>query len=322
MSESYTVIFAGTPEFAVPSLQALIDSPHRVAAVYTQPDRPAGRGRKLTASPVKKLSLAHGIPVRQPKSLKNTAEQQRIADLHADLMVVAAYGLLLPPAVLAIPRLGCVNVHASLLPRWRGAAPINYALLAGDRSTGITIIQMDAGLDTGDMLHRIACSIEPGDTAGTLHDRLSSLGARALVEALAMMQQHRIRPEPQPRDGVTYAPKLDKGDGRLDWTRPARDLERTVRALNPWPIAHTQWDGQALRIWQAQVIPGHTTRTPGTVVAAGDQGVDIATGEGMLRLTRIQRPGGRPMAVGDFLHAHRLPPGTRLGGGDPPGQAT
>ncbi|HKJ22503.1 MAG TPA: methionyl-tRNA formyltransferase [Gammaproteobacteria bacterium] len=313
MSETYKVVFAGTPEFAVPSLQALIDSPHRVVAVYTQPDRPAGRGRKLTASPVKTVAAGHGIPVHQPPSLKKAAEQARLAELGADLMVVTAYGLLLPPAVLAIPRLGCINVHASLLPRWRGAAPINYALLAGDDKTGITIMQMDAGLDTGDMLHRLECPIEPDDTAQSLHDRLSHLGARALLETLAMISRQRVRAVPQPDEGATYASKLDKDAARLDWTRPARELERMVRAFNPWPIAYTELEGAPLRIWQAHDLGGEVSQPPGTLVGADARGMDIACGQGILRVTRIQRPGGRAMAVADYLHAHPLPPGTRLG---------
>lgn len=314
MIERYRVIFAGTPDFAVPSLQALIDSPHRVVAVYTQPDRPAGRGRKLTASPVKTLAVQHGIPVHQPTSLKGTQHQDRLRALGADLMVVAAYGLILPPAVLAIPRLGCINVHASLLPRWRGASPINYAILNGDDKTGITIIQMDAGLDTGDMLRKLECPIEARDTAQTLHDRLSALGAQALLETLPMLSRHDLRPVPQPSQGATYAPKLDKHMAQLDWRRPARELARMVRAFNPWPVAHTPLDNEVLRIWQAEALDTAVAQPPGTLVSADAQGMDVACGEGVLRLTRVQRPGGRPMDAADYLHAHHLPPGTRLGG--------
>lgn len=312
MSETYKIVFAGTPAFAVPSLQALIDSPHQVTAVYTQPDRPAGRGRKLTASPVKALAAAHDIPVYQPASLKKTAEQERLKGIGADLMVVAAYGLLLPPAVLAIPPLGCINVHASLLPRWRGAAPINHALLAGDEKTGITIMQMDAGLDTGDMLHHLECPIEADDTAQTLHDRLSRLGARALLETLAMMSEGRLSAVPQPEEGATYASKLDKRAARLDWTRPAPELERMVRAFDPWPVAYTELSGEPLRVWQARALDTVPAQPPGTLIGADAQGMDIACGEGVLRVTRIQRPGGRPMAVADYLHARTVEPGLRL----------
>lgn len=311
MTESLKIIYAGTPDFAIPALRALIDSPHRVVAVYTQPDRPAGRGRRMTASPVKTLALAHGITVHQPATLNDVGEQARLRTCGADLMVVVAYGLLLPPAVLAIPRLGCINVHASLLPRWRGASPLAYAIMAGDTTTGVTIIQMDAGLDTGDILNRAECPITPDDTAQTLHDRLSALGAATLLATLANLPH--LEPIPQGPRPATYAPKLEKSAAELDWSRPARELERMVRAFNPWPVAFTYLDDQPLRIWQAQTHTATSGRAPGFVLAAGDDGIDVACGDGMLRLLRVQRPGGRPMPVAAYLRAHPLPPGTRFG---------
>lgn len=316
MAESLNIIFAGTPEFAVPSLQALIDSPHRLAAVFTQPDRPAGRGRRLTASPVKQLAVSHHIPVHQPTSLKKAVEQERLRGLDADLMVVAAYGLILPATVLGIPRLGCVNVHASLLPRWRGASPIAHAILAGDDVTGITIIQMNTELDAGDMLDWEECPIEPHDTAQSLHDRLSVLGARTLMETLDKLIRGEAVPTPQAGDQATFAPKLDKAAAELDWRQSAPVLERTVRAFNPWPVAHTYMAGAPLRLWRALVINGSAAQPPGTVLSATREGIDVACGEGVLRLTSIQRPGGRPLEVDDYLNAHDIPVGTRLGGPD------
>ena len=319
MAESLNIVFAGTPEFAIPSLQALIDSPHRVAAVFTQPDRPAGRGRKLTASPVKQLAAAHHIPVRQPTSLKKAAEQDRLRGLDVDVMVVAAYGLILPAAVLALPRLGCINVHASLLPRWRGASPIAHAILTGDDVTGITIIQMNTGLDAGDMLGWEECPIEPHDTAQSLHDRLSVLGARTLMDTLNELVRGEAIPTPQAADRVTYASKLDKAAAEVDWHQPAPVLERMVRAFNPWPVAHTYMKGQPLRLWRALVINGSAAQPPGTVVCVTREGVDVACGEGVLRLTCIQRPGGRPLEVEDYLNAHHVPAGMCLGRTDAPG---
>ncbi len=319
MAESLNIVFAGTPEFAVPSLQAVIDSPHRVAAVFTQPDRPAGRGRKLTASPVKQLAAAHHIPVHQPTSLKKATEQERLQGLDVDVMVVAAYGLILPAAVLAIPRLGCINVHASLLPRWRGASPIAHAILTGDDVTGITIIQMNTGLDAGDMLGWEECPIEPHDTAQSLHDRLSVLGARALMDTLGELIHGEAIPTPQAADQVTYAPKLDKAAAEVDWRQPAPVLERMVRAFNPWPVAHTYMDQAPLRLWRALVINGSAAQAPGTVLCATREGIDVACGEGVLRLTCIQRPGGRPLEVEEYLNAHDIPAGMNLGRTDATG---
>jgi methionyl-tRNA formyltransferase len=307
------IIFAGTPEFAVPSLQALLDSPYPVAAVYTQPDRPAGRGRKLTPSPVKQLALRHGIPVLQPESLKPEEEQQRLRGCGADLMVVAAYGLILPKAVLAIPRLGCVNVHASLLPRWRGAAPIQRAIAAGDAETGVTIMVVEPKLDSGPMLSKASLAILPGETAGELHDRLARLGARALAETLPSIAARTAIAEPQDEARVTYAAKLDKAEAELDWTQPAPVLERLVRAYNPWPVAQTSLDGEAMRIWRAEALAGPVTLAPGGIEPGNGKTLEVATGGGVLRILELQMPGGKRIAAADFLNSRDLG-GRRLGG--------
>lgn len=297
------VIFAGTPQFAVPSLKALLHSHYTVCAVYTQPDRAAGRGRKLQASPIKQLALAHDIAVYQPTSLKKATVQAELRDLQADFMVVVAYGLLLPPAVLAAPRWGCINVHASLLPRWRGAAPIQRALLAGDTTTGVTLIQMNAGLDTGDMLKWTACDILPTDTAQTLHDRLADLGAGLLVETLEQIET--LPPVVQTDEGATYAAKLEKTEAHLDWHEPAVVLARKIRAFNPWPVAQAQVFEHTLRIWAAQVLPEQPAQQViGSVIRCRREGIDIVTGAGVLRLLTVQKAGGKPIAVADFLNAH------------------
>ncbi|MBD3618586.1 MAG: methionyl-tRNA formyltransferase [Chromatiales bacterium] len=304
MSESLRIAYAGTPDFAVPALKALIDSRHEVVAVYTQPDRPAGRGRKLKAGPVKTVAQAAGIPVEQPVSLREAEAQARLAGYAPDLMVVAAYGLILPQAVLDIPRLGCLNIHGSLLPRWRGAAPIQRAILAGDAETGITIMQMDAGLDTGDMLLKRTVPIVPGQTAQMLHDELAAVGAEALLEAIEGLLAGRLRPEPQDAAQATYAEKLHKEEAEIDWTQPADVLARRVCAFNPWPVAQTRRGGEPLRLWEARAIDGEGP--PGRVVAEGPEGIDIACGRGLLRVTRLQLPGGRPLAVRDFLNGRTL----------------
>lgn len=307
------IVYAGTPEFAAVALQALIDSPHQVIAAYTQPDRPAGRGRKLKASPVKELALAHDIPVYQPESLKSAEEQAQLAALEPDVMVVAAYGLLLPAEVLAIPRLGCLNIHASLLPRWRGAAPIQRAILAGDAETGITIMQMDVGLDTGDMLYKLSTPIEEGDTAQSLHDRLAELGARAITEALEGLQAGTLRTEKQDDALANYAKKLHKSEAAIDWSQPASQVARLVAAFNPWPVAQTQHGDEVLRLWEARALDETGNARPGSVIRADKQGIDIACGEGVLRVLRLQRPGGKPQAASDFLNANKLD-GVILGG--------
>ncbi len=308
MANGLNIIFAGTPDFAASSLQVLLDSEHKVCAVYTQPDRPAGRGRKLKASPVKALALTHDIPVLQPKTLRDTHAQAELAAFNADMMIVVAYGLILPSEVLDAPRLGCLNVHASLLPRWRGAAPIQRAILAGDVETGVTIMQMDIGLDTGDMLLKAHTPIEASDTAETLHDRLASLGASALLETLHGLQTDSIQPEIQDDTQSSYAAKLTKAEAKIDWQQPATTIARAVRAFNPWPVAHTPFDGQNLRVWLAEGDNNASTNdaSPGSVVTEGHDGIEVACGQGRLRITRLQLPGGRPIDASDYLNAHSL----------------
>jgi methionyl-tRNA formyltransferase len=297
------IVFAGTPEFAVPPLEMLLGSPHEVCAVYTQPDRPAGRGQKLKPGPVKSVAEAHGIPVFQPIGLKDPEEQEKLRALKPDLLVVVAYGLILPKAVLDIPRLGCVNIHASLLPRWRGAAPIQRAILAGDELTGVTLMFIEPRLDAGPMLYKKVCRIGRLETAGELHDRLSRLGAEALAEILPGLEAETARPEVQDEAQVTYAAKLEKSEALLDWSKPAVELERQVRAFNPWPVAETTWRDTTLRVWLAEALDEAVPAEPGTVLNR-DRTLDVATGRGVLRLLEVQLPGGKRISAQAFLNAH------------------
>lgn len=306
------LIFAGTPAFAVPALEALLRAGHRLLAVYTQPDRPAGRGRQICASPVKQWALEHGAEIRQPEKFGD--EESRLRADAPDAMIVIAYGLLLPASVLTIPRFGCINVHASLLPRWRGAAPIPRAIEAGDAVTGVSIMQMEAGLDTGPVWAEARIPIHENDTAQTLHDRLAPLGAVTLVTALENLVHGKLSPQAQNQARACYAKKLRKDEAPLDWNQPARVLHRKIRALVPWPVARTAWHGQTLRLWEVGPLPEPSASgAPGTIVRADAAGIDVLTGDGVLRLTRLQSEGGKILAAGDFLNGHRLAAGDRLG---------
>ncbi len=296
------IVFAGTPEFASVALKALIDSPHQVIAVYTQPDRPAGRGRKLKPSPVKQLAEARSIPVHQPLSLKDNMAIETLAALDADVMIVAAYGLLLPQAILSIPHYGCLNIHASLLPRWRGAAPIQRAILAGDDTSGVTIMQMDAGLDTGDMLVRRETAISPEDSAASLHDRLADLGAQAILETLQQLEQDKLDPQPQNPDQATYASKVNKAEAQINWHQDAEVIARQIRAFNPWPVAFTCNNSKVLRIWSAK--SGTSQGQPGRVVSIDKQYIEITCGHNSLLITSVQPAGGKQMDVASFLNGH------------------
>ena len=330
------IVFAGTPEFSAAHLAALLEAGEAVVAVYTQPDRPAGRGQRLRESAVKQLAAARGIPVLQPETLRGAEAAEALARLAPDLMVVVAYGLILPRAVLATPRLGCVNVHASLLPRWRGAAPIQRAILAGDAESGVSLMQMDEGLDTGPVLRTAPCPIAPRDTAATLHDRLAALGAGALVQLVQDLHEGPVAAVPQPAEGVTYARKIEREEAEIDWREDAAALERRVRAFNPWPVARTTLGGEVLRVWEAEALVGEGPGEarvgagpgaepggalggggrgagPGEVLAAGREGIEVATGAGRLRVTLMQLPGGRPIRAADYLNAHPSPVGAVLG---------
>jgi methionyl-tRNA formyltransferase len=295
-----TIVYAGTPEFAVPALGAIVAAGHRVAAVYTQPDRPAGRGRVLTPSPVKRAALEAGLPVLQPVTLKDPAEEAVLAALAPDVMVVAAYGLLLPPSILAVPRLGCVNIHASLLPRWRGAAPVQRALLAGDAATGPSLLRLEAGLDTGPVYVTERLPIGPRDTAATLTAALATQGAALLLQVLAALEAGTAVAAPQPGEGITYAHKLEKREARLDWAEAAVVLDRCVRAFQPWPVAETTWRGAQLRVHEAEPLADDAGAAPGTIVGAGPAGVDVATGAGVLRLARLQLAGRNIVTAAEF----------------------
>ncbi len=314
MSDSLSIIFAGTPDFAARHLDALLSSEHQVVGVFTQPDRPAGRGKKLMPSPVKVLAEEKGIPVFQPVSLRPEENQKLVAELHADVMVVVAYGLILPKAVLAMPRLGCINVHGSLLPRWRGAAPIQRSLWAGDTETGVTIMQMDVGLDTGDMLHKLACPITADDTSASLYDKLAELGPQGLLHTLSLLASGTAKPEVQDEAQVSYAEKLSKEEARVDWTLSAAQLERCIRAFNPWPMSYIVIDDQPIKIWQATVINKPANAEPGTILEATRQGIQVATGDGILNLISLQPAGKKAMSAQDLLNSRRewFVPGNRL----------
>ncbi len=302
--------FMGTPDFAVPALRALHTAGHTIAAVYAQPPKPSGRGQRLQISPVQMFAAAHGLPIFTPKSLRTAEAQAEFTALELDVAIVAAYGLILPPLILAAPRHGCLNIHASLLPRWRGAAPIHRAILAGDADTGITIMQMDAGLDTGAMLRRSALPIPPRDTAGGLHDRLAALGADLIVPTLADHVAGRLTPEPQPADGVTYAAKLQKSEGALDWSQPAMALDRQVRGLQPWPGTFFRHQDETVKLLAATIAAGRGV--PGTVL---DSQATIACGQDALRLLKVQRAGKAPVSGVDFLNGLRLGAGAVLANG-------
>jgi len=302
------LIFAGTPEFAVAALKALIAAGHEISLVLTQPDRPAGRGMKLKASPVKAVALAHGLTVAQPENLKSEAARQPLLAAGAEAMVVAAYGLILPEAALAMPRLGCVNIHASLLPRWRGAAPIHRAIEAGDRETGITLMRMDKGLDTGAMLTRAALPILDSDTTGSLHDKLAELGAREIVALLPRLET--MVGEKQDDTLATYAKKIARNDARLDWSRPAEELDRRIRAFNPFPGAHALFANESIKVWRAR--PVMDAGQPGTVLSVSKEGLRVACGSGALDILEVQKPGGKRLAIAAFLTGGSIKPGDRL----------
>lgn len=303
--QNLRIVFAGTPDFAATHLQALLDAHLNVVGVYTQPDRPAGRGKKLTASPVKELALAHEITVYQPVSLKLVDEQAVLQSLQADLMVVVAYGLILPAAVLQMPRYGCINVHGSLLPKWRGAAPIQRSLWAGDAETGITIMQMDVGLDTGDMLKQYHCPITLADTSATLYAKLADIGAQGLVETIDLIAQQALTAIPQDNTLATYAQKLSKEEAMVDWSLSAVALDRCVRAFNPWPMSHTELADQVIKLWQAVPLAESASAEPGTIIRASREGLDVATGDGILRILELQLPGKKAMSFADVYNSRK-----------------
>lgn len=308
------IIFAGTPEFAAISLRTLIEAGHRIIAVYTQPDRPAGRGKKLLASEVKQLALEHKIPVYQPLNFKDPEALETLHALEADLMIVAAYGIILPAAVLNAPRLGCINIHASLLPRWRGAAPIQRAIQAGDETTGITIMQMDEGLDTGAMLLKREIQIDAQATGGSLHDQLAELGGTAIVSALELLAEGKLKSENQDNEQACYAKKLSKQEAQIDWSGDATQIARNVRAFNPWPVAFFLAEGERIRVFEARALEDHHESPPGTIIDRSREGIRISCGKGTLSLQKIQFPGGKALSVKDVINGGKagLEAGTRL----------
>lgn len=305
MSEPLKIIFAGTPDFAAKHLAALLETQHQIVGVLTRHDKPAGRGKKLTPSPVKVLAQEHDIPVFQPVSLRDAENQQWLKDRNADLMIVVAYGLILPQAVLDIPRLGCLNVHGSLLPRWRGAAPIQRSIWAGDAETGVTIMQMDAGLDTGDMLYKAVCPITADDTSATLYEKLAVTGPKALIHTVDMLSSGQCTPEKQDDTLANYAEKLSKEEARIDWQQDAAHIERCIRAFNPWPMSYFMVQEQLIKVWQAEVIDDSQGKQPGTIVSADKNGICIATGNGILNITQLQPPGKKAMSAQDILNSRR-----------------
>ncbi|THB68257.1 MAG: methionyl-tRNA formyltransferase [Gammaproteobacteria bacterium] len=308
------IIFAGTPDFSVLPLRAIIDAGHEIVAVFTQPDRPAGRGRKLVASPVKESALEHGIPVFQPQSLKDSEIQQIIIDYKPDVMVVVAYGLLLPPEVLTIPAHGCLNIHASLLPRWRGAAPIQRAILAGDKESGVAIMQMDEGLDTGDVILMQKCRIDKSDTGGVLHDRLAEIGATAIIEALQQIENGSVKRVTQPEAGVTYAAKLSKAEAEIDWSDGAENIIRKINAFNPYPVAHTSYRGKKMRLWKASLLAeGSAGKKPGEIVFVDKKRLQIAVGDGVIEILSLQLQGGKRLKTADFINGAKPQVGEILG---------
>jgi methionyl-tRNA formyltransferase len=300
------VIYAGTPEFAVPALESLLRSEHQVVAVYTQPDRPAGRGRKLQQSPVKRCALAAGLPVFQPSDFKSPEDLHQLRQLNADLMVVAAYGLLLPPAVLEVPRLGCVNIHASLLPRWRGASPIQQAILAGDGASGVCLMKMDQGLDTGDVILRRSLNIDTTWNASQLHDALAPLGADLLLEAMQDLKSALQQAEPQSESGITYAPRLTKQQAKVDWSKPAAVLLREIRAYNPWPVSFCFRQQESMRLWSARAGSGFDLDQPGMVVAHNPEGVYVSCGDALLQITELQFAGRNRCSAAQALNSGDL----------------
>lgn len=313
MTQPLRIIFAGTPDFAARHLQALINSEHQIVGVYSQPDRPAGRGKKLKASEVKALALEHDLPVFQPQSLKTDDALEELSSLNADIMIVVAYGLILPKAILDAPRLGCLNVHGSILPRWRGAAPIQRAIWAGDQQTGVTIMQMDEGLDTGDMLHISRCPIDSTETSASLYAKLAEVGPDALIDTINRLANGDITPEPQNDADANYAKKLSKDEANIDWSMDAEQIERNIRAFNPWPVCFTQMRGNTVKIYQANVV--EQSGAAGTVLASDKNGIVVACGKHALSISELQPQGKKPMAINDFLNGRSdwVTPGTVLG---------